>query len=153
MQQPRQGMVVLGEGLGMLNRLLSAGASHGDNTEDHVVGSFIQQTDTHSSSNPPPPRSLKDIMSVQLNPSSSLGFRSRFSFLFISLQERLTFHKGPLTTLVKRSLVITNNNSQPVAFKVKTTAPKVGYFALKCHSFCDKFSRLALLRATQLWQS
>ncbi|CAA7271333.1 unnamed protein product [Cyclocybe aegerita] len=46
-------------------------------------------------------------MSVQLNPSSSLGFRR------------------PLTTLVKRSLTITNNNPQPVAFKVKTTAPKL----------------------------
>ena len=32
---------------------------------------------------------------------------------------------GPLTTLVKRSLTITNHNPQPVAFKVKTTAPKV----------------------------
>jgi hypothetical protein len=32
---------------------------------------------------------------------------------------------GPLTQVVKRSLTITNQNSQPVAFKVKTTAPKV----------------------------
>ncbi|KAF9468507.1 PapD-like protein [Collybia nuda] len=46
-------------------------------------------------------------MSVSLNPSSSLGF------------------KRPLTQLVKRSLTITNNNSQPIAFKVKTTAPKL----------------------------
>ncbi|KAF5382597.1 hypothetical protein D9615_002909 [Tricholomella constricta] len=46
-------------------------------------------------------------MSVSLNPSSSLGF------------------KRPLTQLVKRSLTITNHNSQPVAFKVKTTAPKL----------------------------
>ncbi|PPR05381.1 hypothetical protein CVT24_007995 [Panaeolus cyanescens] len=46
-------------------------------------------------------------MSVSLNPSNSLGFRR------------------PLTVLVKRSLTITNNNSQPVAFKVKTTAPKL----------------------------
>lgn len=46
-------------------------------------------------------------MSVQLNPPNSLGFRR------------------PLTTLVKRSLTITNNNTQPVAFKVKTTAPKL----------------------------
>ena len=56
-----------------------------------------------------------------------MGFLS----FIISLQERLTFHKGPLTNLVKRSLVITNNNSQPVAFKVKTTAPKVGHFTFK----------------------
>ncbi|THV00836.1 VAMP-associated protein [Dendrothele bispora CBS 962.96] len=46
-------------------------------------------------------------MSVYLNPSSSLGF-----------------HR-PLTTLVKRALTITNPNAQPVAFKVKTTAPKL----------------------------
>ncbi|KIM43402.1 hypothetical protein M413DRAFT_444230 [Hebeloma cylindrosporum] len=46
-------------------------------------------------------------MSVSLNPSSALGFRR------------------PLTTLVKRSLTITNHNPQPVAFKVKTTAPKL----------------------------
>ncbi|KAG5638717.1 hypothetical protein H0H81_010700 [Sphagnurus paluster] len=46
-------------------------------------------------------------MSVSLNPSSSLGF------------------KRPLTQLVKRSLTITNHNPQPIAFKVKTTAPKL----------------------------
>ncbi|KAJ7644193.1 PapD-like protein [Roridomyces roridus] len=46
-------------------------------------------------------------MSVSLNPSNALGFNR------------------PLTTLVKRSLTITNHNSQPVAFKVKTTAPKL----------------------------
>lgn len=31
---------------------------------------------------------------------------------------------GPLTQLVKRSLQVSNPNQQPVAFKVKTTAPK-----------------------------
>ncbi|KAK7469295.1 phosphatidylinositol-binding protein scs2 [Stygiomarasmius scandens] len=46
-------------------------------------------------------------MSVYLNPSSSLGF-----------------HR-PLTQLVKRALTISNPNTQPVAFKVKTTAPKL----------------------------
>lgn len=45
-------------------------------------------------------------MSVELEPSSQLGF-----------------HR-PLTQLVKRTLTITNSNPQPVAFKVKTTAPK-----------------------------
>ncbi|KAJ7095811.1 PapD-like protein [Mycena belliarum] len=44
-------------------------------------------------------------MSVSLSPSNSLGFNR------------------PLTTLVKRPLTITNHNAQPVAFKVKTTAP------------------------------
>ncbi|KAJ3825072.1 PapD-like protein [Lentinula raphanica] len=46
-------------------------------------------------------------MSVFLNPSNSLGFNR------------------PLTTLVKRALTITNPHAQPVAFKVKTTAPKL----------------------------
>ncbi|KAJ7600728.1 PapD-like protein [Mycena floridula] len=46
-------------------------------------------------------------MSVYLNPSSALGFNR------------------PLTTLVRKSLTITNPNAQPVAFKVKTTAPKL----------------------------
>lgn len=45
-------------------------------------------------------------MSVEINPSSQLGF------------------PRPLTQVVKRSLYVTNSNSQPVAFKVKTTAPK-----------------------------
>ena len=31
---------------------------------------------------------------------------------------------GPLTQLVKRILTVTNPNPQPIAFKVKTTAPK-----------------------------
>jgi len=46
-------------------------------------------------------------MSVSLQPSSTLGF------------------PRPLTQTVKRSLTISNNNVQPVAFKVKTTAPKL----------------------------
>ncbi|ETW81681.1 hypothetical protein HETIRDRAFT_64973 [Heterobasidion irregulare TC 32-1] len=46
-------------------------------------------------------------MSVTLQPSNSLGFNR------------------PLTQTVKRSLAITNPNAQPVAFKVKTTAPKL----------------------------
>jgi len=46
-------------------------------------------------------------MSVYINPSSSLGFNR------------------PLTALVKRALTISNPHAQPVAFKVKTTAPKL----------------------------
>ncbi|CAO1636187.1 unnamed protein product [Parajaminaea phylloscopi] len=45
-------------------------------------------------------------MSVDLNPHAQLGF------------------PRPLTQLVKRSLQVSNPNQQPVAFKVKTTAPK-----------------------------
>ena len=47
-----------------------------------------------------------DDMSVEISPSAQLGF------------------PRPLTQVVKRSLFLTNSNSQPVAFKVKTTAPK-----------------------------
>ncbi|KDQ62304.1 hypothetical protein JAAARDRAFT_121704 [Jaapia argillacea MUCL 33604] len=46
-------------------------------------------------------------MSVSLNPPSALGFNR------------------PLTQTVKRSLTVINHNAQPVAFKVKTTAPKL----------------------------
>ncbi|KAG8880396.1 phosphatidylinositol-binding protein scs2 [Tulasnella sp. 331] len=46
-------------------------------------------------------------MSVQLDPSNQLGFNR------------------PLTVVVKRTLNVRNVNSQPVAFKVKTTAPKL----------------------------
>ncbi|KAJ7459919.1 PapD-like protein [Mycena latifolia] len=46
-------------------------------------------------------------MSVSLSPSKNLGF-----------------HR-PLNVLVKRPLTITNHNAQPVAFKVKTTAPSL----------------------------
>ncbi|WVR03301.1 hypothetical protein IAU60_000292 [Kwoniella sp. DSM 27419] len=45
-------------------------------------------------------------MSVELDPPSQLGF------------------PRPLTTLTKKSLFIHNPNPRPVAFKVKTTAPK-----------------------------
>lgn len=45
-------------------------------------------------------------MSVSLSPAQSLGF------------------PRPLTSLVKRTLSVTNANAHPVAFKVKTTAPK-----------------------------
>ncbi|CEL56927.1 Vesicle-associated membrane protein-associated protein C16G5,05c OS=Schizosaccharomyces pombe (strain 972 / ATCC 24843) GN=SPBC16G5.05c PE=1 SV=1 [Rhizoctonia solani AG-1 IB] len=46
-------------------------------------------------------------MSVQLNPSNQLGFNR------------------PLTQIVRRTLTVTNHNDQPVAFKVKTTAPRL----------------------------
>ena len=53
--------------------------------------------------------------------------------LFLPL---FSHQQGPLTTLVKRTLTISNPNVQPVAFKVKTTAPKV------CRiTSCEKDSR------------
>ncbi|KAJ3516699.1 hypothetical protein NLJ89_g957 [Agrocybe chaxingu] len=97
-------VVIVGEGLGVLNGVVAGVSSHGSsdmNGRDHVASSFFAR------SSPNPPSHTNSKMSVQLNPSSSLGFRR------------------PLTTLVKRSLTITNNNPQPVAFKVKTTAPKL----------------------------
>ncbi|WFD34204.1 phosphatidylinositol-binding protein scs2 [Malassezia cuniculi] len=45
-------------------------------------------------------------MSVEINPHSQLGF------------------PRPLTQVVKKTLTVSNPNPQPVAFKVKTTAPK-----------------------------
>ncbi|KAK0464390.1 PapD-like protein [Desarmillaria tabescens] len=46
-------------------------------------------------------------MSVYLNPNNTLGF------------------PRPFSSLVKRTLTITNPNAHPVAFKVKTTAPRL----------------------------
>lgn len=46
-------------------------------------------------------------MSVHLIPNNALGFNR------------------PFTQLVKKTLTVTNNNALPVAFKVKTTAPKL----------------------------
>lgn len=74
--------------------------------------------------------SSTSTMSVSLLPSSTLGFPSTYSILFFSrafaLSSDLTLPvSGPLTQTVKRTLTISNNNVHPVAFKVKTTAPKV----------------------------
>jgi len=69
----------------MLNRLVAAGTSHEEVNRDHVSSSFLQG-DTHTVSSKPPPRSAKNIMSVQLNPSSSLDFRSWFSAYSFSLE-------------------------------------------------------------------
>ncbi|KAF7314411.1 MSP domain-containing protein [Mycena kentingensis (nom. inval.)] len=61
-------------------------------------------------------------MSVSLSPSHALGFNST---ALSTPPDPLLTVLGPLTALVKRSLTITNHNAQPVAFKVKTTAPKL----------------------------
>ncbi|KAG0006846.1 phosphatidylinositol-binding protein scs2, partial [Entomortierella chlamydospora] len=45
-------------------------------------------------------------MSIELEPSAQLGFRR------------------PLTEAIKESLIIRNPTQLPIAFKVKTTAPK-----------------------------
>lgn len=43
---------------------------------------------------------------------------------YLHISSYLAHHTGPLTQLVKRGLVIHNPNPHPIAFKVKTTAPK-----------------------------
>ena len=63
----RQRVVIVGEGLGVLNGLV-AGVSHG--SSDHVASSFLNLA--HH------PRPSRHKMSVSLNPSSALGFRSAF---------------------------------------------------------------------------
>lgn len=44
--------------------------------------------------------------------------------MFINLVMRIYTHTGPLTQVTKELLLVTNNNDDPVMFKVKTTAPK-----------------------------
>jgi len=69
-------------------------------------------------------------MSVEISPANTLGFPRMFLFLsyckVIANDDCNTpcLSPGPLTQLVKRSLLIHNPNSSPIAFKVKTTAPK-----------------------------
>ena len=75
-KRQRQRVVIVGEGLGVLNGLV-AGVSHGS---DHVASSFLRR---HSNLAQLPPTSRRE-MSVSLNPSSALGFRSA-SLLFLAL--------------------------------------------------------------------
>lgn len=50
---------------------------------------------------------MSDTGDVTLNPHTTLGFYR------------------PLTETVKRTLIVGNPNKAPVAFKIKTTAPKL----------------------------
>lgn len=70
-----------------------------------------------------PPHILSS-MSVQLNPSNQLGFNRKLHPTAVCTYS-LIVYTGPLTQIVRSSLTVTNHNSQPVGFKVKTTAPKV----------------------------
>lgn len=67
-------------------------------------------------------------MSVTLSPSSQLAFqRTLLPSLSVPLQlpaDPVPCYIGPLTQLVKRTLSVSNHNSQPIVYKVKTTAPK-----------------------------
>lgn len=70
-------------------------------------------------------------MSVSLTPSSQLGFNSKSLKLLeiYKVMEVTWSYLGPFTKVVQRILTVTNHNEQPVAFKVKTTAPKVCTFS------------------------
>ena len=71
-------------------------------------------------------------MSVNLQPSNSLGFNRAFLFPLIFPHLFSFPHlQGPLTQNVKRSISITNPNIDPVSFKIKTTAPKVRSFRVQ----------------------
>lgn len=74
-----QRVVIVGEGLGVLNGVVAAGVSHDGESihrRDHVASAFLSRH-THLNRIPtPPPARVK--MSVSLNPSNSLGFRSTF---------------------------------------------------------------------------
>lgn len=71
------------------------------------------------------------ISTYSLNPHVQLGFPRKCIIVYLSLRTQIdplsacaSRYAGPLTQLVKRSLQVSNPNNQPVAFKVKTTAPK-----------------------------
>ena len=72
-KQSGRRVVIVGEDLGMLDKLV---ASHANSSTDHVDILSFSQPDTNPSLQPLPARSTKTIMSVQLNPPNSLGFRS-----------------------------------------------------------------------------
>jgi len=72
------------------------------------------------------------------------------------IQHKLAAFSGPLTQTVKRTLTISNNNVQPVAFKVKTTAPKVclhpRVFGVQLEgAYRTCVCPLAVLRKTEFW--
>lgn len=65
-------------------------------------------------------------MSVELNPPE-LGFKRTSQCLRVCLRECQhtdSSHLGPFTHEVSQTLRLHNPNSDPIAFKVKTTAPK-----------------------------
>lgn len=68
-------------------------------------------------------------LSLILSPDGCFNLPSSFSLFPQSTSNDISTLQsksiaGPLTQLVKRSLSVSNPNNQPVAFKVKTTAPK-----------------------------
>ncbi|KAF8328321.1 PapD-like protein [Amanita rubescens] len=59
-------------------------------------------------------------MSVTLHPTTSVGFHSTFLAFLLYVTNQLD--PGPLTQETKSSLIITNCNALPIAFKVLTNA-------------------------------
>ena len=113
-------------------------------------------------------RSLKPFisavptMSVNLEPSSQLAFQSQYLSSLLASSSRMAFARAhvvatipePFTQLVKQHLRVINPHGQPVAFKVKTTAPKVGYsnlVQLRPPSF-TRICPTAILRSSKLGQ-
>lgn len=58
------------------------------------------------------------------HPQQCVGFQQSVSASRFHRCLLISF-PGPFTQLVKKVLLVSNQNSSPVAFKVKTTAPKV----------------------------
>lgn len=84
---------------------------------------------------PTSPQSLflsASTMSVSFHPSVIAFPRMHSETSTLSSKAASHCFSGPLTRNVKSALTITNNDDQPVAFKVKTTAPKV---CLPQHAF------------------
>ena len=88
-------------------------------------------------------------MSVNLQPSNSLGF-NRASLTSPRRLFSLPRLQGPLTQNVKRSISVTNPNADPVSFKIKTTAPKVRSSRVQFRLGLPVSQ--AVLRTAQLWQ-
>ena len=65
----------------------------------------------------------RETMRVSLYPGSALFFQSQSSSHI--RRHFLKRQTGPLTRRITQTLTITNNNIRPIAYKVKTTNPKV----------------------------
>lgn len=74
----------------------------------------------------PPPPSASPVSSGPFfaQNAASISCPVSISKLKLIINPLLAAPSGPLTQLVKRTLIVKNPNSESVAFKVKTTAPK-----------------------------
>lgn len=101
----------------------------------------------------PPPSDIPSSLQHVCPPHSQqcVGFQQSVSRP--SLPSTLAhFSLGPFTQLVRKVLLVSNQNSAPVAFKVKTTAPKVSIpLSAQVMGVAENLS--AVLRPPQLWQN